>query len=594
MVYKSLSTFVERLKSAGELIEIDEQVDVSLEVTEIVDRLSKSKEYNKALFFRNTESGFPLLINAFGSEKRMAMALNVDSLDSLTVKINQLVSDFLAKPEGFRQKVGMIPKIARIGKWLPKKVSGKGACQQEMLDVIDMQSLPVLKCWPHDGGPFITLPCVHTIHPSTGLGNLGMYRMQIFDRSTVGMHWHKHKTGAMHFNEYKKLGKKMPVSVTLGGDPVYTFAATAPLPENIDEYLLAGFLRDKPVRLVKCLTNDLWVPEDVDFVIEGYVDPEEELTVEGPFGDHTGFYSLADLYPRMHVTAITHRKGAIYPTTIVGIPPMEDAYMAEATEKIFSPLIKLALAPEVVDMHMPVWGVAHNLVLVSINKQYEGQAFKVAQAFWGAGQMMFNKVLMIFDASVDLRDYKATANALFSNFCSSAQILLSRGPLDVLDHSVDVTGVGSKICIDATSCPNKAVEKRNSTNFLFHYCSTGKRLNFEEIKASGEEPESKIALVLEPETEHLSVEHKIWYLLNNIDPQRDIHINETGRTCVLIVDGRKKKHKRKWPNVIVMDKATINKVDQRWSRLFQIPHISSPSLIMEKIVSKGGAESEDI
>ncbi len=592
MAYNSLSGFVESLRRTGELIEVEDQVDVELEVTEIIDRISKSKEHNKALLFKNTESGFPVLINAFGSEKRMSMALGVDSLHTLSKKVNYLVTDLLVKPEGFQQKLAMIPKLARIGKWLPKKASGKGACQHEMLDVVDLQSLPVLRCWPHDGGPFITLPCVHTIHPLSGINNLGMYRMQLFDRSTVGMHWHKHKTGAMHFSEYKKLGIKMPVSVTLGGDPVYTFAATAPLPENIDEYLLAGFLRDKPVRLVKCLTNDLWVPDDVDFVIEGYIDPKEDLCIEGPFGDHTGFYSLADLYPRMHVTAITHRKNAIYPATIVGIPPMEDAYMAEATEKIFSPLIKLTLAPELVDMHMPIWGVAHNLVLVSIKKQYEGQAFKVAQAFWGAGQMMFNKVLIVLDDSINLRNYTEVVKSLLANCHSSQQVLFSKGPLDVLDHSADILGFGSKICIDATTIPDSKTKEQVKNQTSFYYKKAG-RLNIEEFLPDDKDMGFRICFVIEPETEKLSVELKIWYILNNIDPHRDIIIHETGNVFVLVVDGRKKKHMRKWPNVIVMDKATINKVDHRWNRLLPIPFIPSPSLAVEKIIWNDGAECTD-
>ncbi|MDY0279200.1 MAG: menaquinone biosynthesis decarboxylase, partial [Salinivirgaceae bacterium] len=467
MAYTSLSEFIDKLISAHEIIVITEPVDVRLEITEIVDRFSKSADYNKALLFTNTGTDFPVLINALGSDRRMAFALNLDSLDDLTININRIVDSLLVKPQGFMGKLKKIPKLAQIARWMPKKTVGKGKCQEEVLEVVDLEALPILQCWPLDGGPFITLPSVHTVDPTTGISNVGMYRMQVFDRYTTGMHWHKHKTGATHFESYKKLGLKMPIAVTLGGDPAYTFSATAPLPENIDEYLLAGFLRNKAVKLVKCLTNDLWIPEDVDFVIEGYIDPKEPLVTEGPFGDHTGFYSLADLYPKMHVTVISHRKNAVYPTTIVGIPPMEDAYISTATERLFTPLISLSIAPEVIDMHMPIWGVAHNLVLVSIKKQYEGQAFKVAQAFWGAGQMMFNKALIVFDSDVDLRDYNALIKIIVKNLVSSSQIMLSKGPIDVLDHSTNVAGMGGKVCIDCTAQLDIASNDEFSFNYLY-------------------------------------------------------------------------------------------------------------------------------
>ncbi|HZX61752.1 MAG TPA: UbiD family decarboxylase, partial [Bacteroidales bacterium] len=316
MAYKTLSHFIDALESAGELVRIKAFVSPHLEITEITDRISKSN--GKALLFENNGTRFPVLINAFGSEKRMCMALGVDNLDAAGEELGRILQEFLGPKESFLEKLKILPALKEISSWLPRSVKRKGSCQEVIMETPDLTKLPVLTCWPADGGPFITLPVVHTKDPVTGIRNQGMYRMQVFGPALTGMHWHRHKGSAHHFSKYKELGKKMAVSVTLGGDPAYTYAATAPLPENLDEYMLSGFLRKKRVDLVRCLTNELEVPSDVDFVIEGYVNPEEEFIMEGPFGDHTGFYSLADLYPRFHVTCITHRKNAIYPATVVG------------------------------------------------------------------------------------------------------------------------------------------------------------------------------------------------------------------------------------------------------------------------------------
>jgi 4-hydroxy-3-polyprenylbenzoate decarboxylase len=414
----------------------------------------------------------------------------------------------------------MLPQLKEVSSWMPVKVKskrhgkwkmekgdgrrekgegsmghgawGRGTGQEVVMEVPDLNQLPILKCWPADGGRFITLPAVHTVHPETGIPNVGMYRMQVFDKEMTGMHWHRHKTGAAHFEKYKELGRKMPVTVTLGGDPVYIYAATAPMPENLDEYLLAGFLRKKKVRLVKCLTNDLYVPEDVDFVIEGYVDPQEELIWEGPFGDHTGFYSLADWFPRFHVTCITHRKDAVYPATIVGVPPMEDAWIGKATERIFLSPIRLTMIPELTDMDLPFAGVAHNISIVKIKKSYPGQAVKVMHSLWGAGQMMFNKILIVVDdvdkawgiehgawgairknlnseisnhksqinqspiagsqpaADIDIHNYAILAQLFAENFNPAYSLHFSKGPLDILDHSSTAYAFGSKLGIDLT------------------------------------------------------------------------------------------------------------------------------------------------
>jgi len=335
MAYQGLRGFIERLEKEGELIRVTVRVDPELEIAEIADRVSKSLGGGKALFFENNGTGFPLLINAFGSEKRMALALGCDDLDRIGMEIESLFKKLTKPAAGFFDKIRFLPLLSQMASWMPKKISGRGKCQEVVMQKIDLFKLPILKCWPADGGRFITLPCVITRDPDTGSRNVGMYRMQIFGAHLTGMHWHKHKTGARHYAAYKEKGLRMPVSVVIGGDPAYTYAASAPLPDQIDEYLLAGFLRKKRVELVKCLTNDLEVPADADFIIEGYVDPQEELIWEGPFGDHTGFYSLADWYPRFHVTCITHRKDAVYQATVVGIPPQEDAWIGRATERIF-------------------------------------------------------------------------------------------------------------------------------------------------------------------------------------------------------------------------------------------------------------------
>src|SRR5690348_13287169 len=372
MAYKDLHHFTDALEAAGELVRIRAYVNPVLEIAEVTDRVSKSAG-GKALLFENTGSAFPLLINSMGSYRRMCMALGVNELDDCARDIEQLFR-LLTKPkENLLDKLSLLPRLSQFASWMPKVISGRGACQQVVMEDPDLYRMPVMQCWPGDGGPFITLPVIHTRDPMTGIRNVGMYRMQVFSKDMTGMHWHRHKVSARHFAEYRKLKKRMPVAVSLGGDPVYTYAATAPLPDNVDEYMLAGFLRRKKVELVRCLTQpEIEVPADADFVIEGYVDPEEEPVWEGPFGDHTGYYSLPDWYPRFHVTCITHRRNAVYPSTIVGIPPQEDAWIGKATERIFLAPVKMTLVPEIIDMEMPVEGVFHNLVIAKIRKEYPG------------------------------------------------------------------------------------------------------------------------------------------------------------------------------------------------------------------------------
>ncbi|HKP31659.1 MAG TPA: menaquinone biosynthesis decarboxylase, partial [Chitinophagaceae bacterium] len=353
--------------------------------------------------------------------------------------------------ESILDKINLLPKLGQFASWMPKVKSGRGECQEIVMKDPDLTKLPIITCWPKDGGPFITLPVIHTKDPNSGTRNVGMYRMQLFEKNMTGMHWHKHKVSAKHFNEYKKLNKRMPVAVALGGDPVYAYSATAPLPENVDEYMLAGFLRKKKVELVKCITQpDIEVPADADFIIEGYVDPNDELVWEGPFGDHTGYYSLPDWYPRFHVTCITHKKNPVYPATIVGIPPQEDAWLGKATERIFLAPIKMTMVPEIIDMEMPVEGVFHNLVIAQIKKEYAGQGQKVMNAMWGAGQMMFNKILVLADEHVKIQDYESLAKYVFKNLNPSTDINFSQGPMDVLDHSCSKLGFGGKMCLDGT------------------------------------------------------------------------------------------------------------------------------------------------
>jgi 4-hydroxy-3-polyprenylbenzoate decarboxylase len=453
MAYKNQQQFIEALERAGELVRIKEYVNPRLEIAEITDRVSKMPGGGKALLFETTGYDFPVLMNAYGSERRMCLALGVSELNDTAREIEGLFHALSAPKENIIDKLKMLPMLGQFASWMPKVKSGRGECQQVVIqDNPDMTKLPVITCWPKDGGPFVTLPAIHTKDPGSGVRNVGMYRMQVFGPKLTGMHWHKHKVSAKHFSEYKKLGKIMPVAVALGGDPVYAYSATAPLPENVDEYMLAGFLRKKKVELVKCITQpEIEVPADADFVIEGYVDPAEELIWEGPFGDHTGYYSLPDWYPRFHITCITHRKDAVYPATIVGIPPQEDAWLGKATERIFLAPIKMTMAPEIMDMDMPVEGVFHNLVIAQIRKDFAGQAQKIMNALWGAGQMMFNKILVVADEGVKIQDYEALARYVFQNMNPASDIYFSQGPMDVLDHSCSKLGFGGKMCIDGTA-----------------------------------------------------------------------------------------------------------------------------------------------
>jgi len=451
VAYADLREFIERLDDAGELRRISAEVSCELELAEIATRVMHNG--GPALLFENVTGyerspdgpALPVLINHFGSPGRMAWALGADDIEEVAARITELLER--DPPQRLGEKLRLGGQLLRLASWMPKTVKS-GPCQEVVQDPPDLRRWPVLKCWPADGGRFLTLPMVFTDHPETGRRNVGMYRMQVYDGQTTGMHWHRHKVGAMHYALHERSGTRMPVAVALGGDPAITYAATAPMPEDLDEMMLASFLRRRPVELVKCTTCDLEVPADAEIVIEGHVEPHERRT-EGPFGDHTGYYSAADEYPVFHVTRITHRRDPIYPATVVGPPPMEDCYMAKATERLFLPLLRLVL-PEIVDMNLPVVGVFHNLAIVSIRKSYPGHARKVMNGLWGAGQLMFTKVIVVVDEDVDVQNTEEVAWRALNAIDPRRDVVFAEGPVDALDHAASDPFVGSKMGIDAT------------------------------------------------------------------------------------------------------------------------------------------------
>ncbi len=559
----NIKNFIAELEKSGELITIETPVSPNLEIAELTDRQCKSPGGGKALLFTNTGTKFPVITNIMGSNSRINKALSVNNLSEIEQRIDSLFTKVMSPKMSLWEKLSLLPTLKEVSTAMPKRKKGKGECQEVQMEV-DLSQIPILTSAPHDPAPFVTLPMVHTIDPDNGSQNVGMYRMQVIDNQTTGMHWHIHKTGANHYRKYKERGEKMPVTVCLGGDPIYTFAATAPLPEGIDEYMLAGFIQRKPVELVKCTESNIYIPSDVDFVLEGYVDPSEELFYEGPFGDHTGFYSLEDYYPKFHITRITHRKNAIYPATIVGIPPMEDFYFALASERIFVEPIRKIIAPEVVDMLMPMEGVAHNIVLVSIKKSYPAQAFKVAAALWGAGQMGFNKCLVILShkPGVSIKD----------NFLESIKTMnplrdctIVNGTLDVLDHATPTTGMGGKIAIDLTE--KLPVELLGSE----HPTGLEVRISHENSLESG-----VIKIVID---NHIPLDTPLgvitWLTGANCDPMRDITVSSSGA----VIDARAKiALLERHPQIVTQSSTVIELVDSRWGEYMIGDFIESPSL----------------
>ncbi|OHB37169.1 MAG: menaquinone biosynthesis decarboxylase [Planctomycetes bacterium RIFCSPHIGHO2_02_FULL_50_42] len=445
MAYKDLREFIAKLEQSGQLHRVKIEVDPELEITEITDRVTKAG--GPALLFEKVKgSNIPLLINAMGSYERMSMALGGRSLDEIAHEIEELTRP--KPPKSFMDKLKFIPTLMKLSNFPPKMVS-HAHCQEVVItDNPSLYKFPIIKCWPKDGGRFITLPAVFTKNPKTGTRNAGMYRLQVYDERTTGMHWHMHHDGARHYRMYREEGKRTEVAAALGGDPAITYAATAPMPPDIDEMMLAGLLRNHPVEMVKCKTIDMEVPADAEIVLEGYVEPAE-TRLEGPFGDHTGYYSLADQFPVFHITCITHRRNPIYPTTIVGQPPQEDYFMGKATERIFLPLLKLTI-PEIVDFNMPMFGVFHNCVFVSIDKQYPFHAKKVMSSIWGMGQMMFSKIIVVVDKDVNVQNQDEVLWRMSNNIDPRRDIVFVDGPLDELDHACPIPKAGSKMGIDAT------------------------------------------------------------------------------------------------------------------------------------------------
>jgi 4-hydroxy-3-polyprenylbenzoate decarboxylase len=624
MAFESLNEFVSLLEKEGELVRIKTQVSPDLEIAEINDRFIKNG--GKALLFENViGSDFPVLINAMGSKRRIEMVFGVSEIEDVAKEIHAIFELISSPKNGLLSKLKMLPEFKKIASWTPTRSSKKGRCQEVNMDKVDMSKLPVLTTWPFDGGPFITFPVVHSLSYGNNAHNMGMYRMQVLDDKTTCMHWHLHKGGANHYAAYKAAGEKMPVTVTLGGDPAYTYAATAPLPEEIDEYILAGFLRKKSVKLVKCITNDIYIPEDVDFVLEGYVDPSEDLILEGPFGDHTGYYSLADMYPKFHITHITHRKNPIFPATVVGIPPQEDAFIGLATERIFLAPIKMTMVPEIYDMHMPAEGVFHNVVLNSIKKSFPGQSMKVMNALWGAGQMMFNKYLVILDEEVKLTDYQAVLEAIVKNSDPINDVMFSRGPMDVLDHASARFAEGGKMGIDATRKkslkklnPRIDVERvmkldgvieidhsfiDNGLGLLIIKLAKSKNIARKVSQALyGKDLISDIGYVVYIEEVAVITDYGdvLWRLANNSDPNRDnfyVHDAEGIAFPTLFIDGLRKtlaedNFNRDWPNIVCMDEKTIQLVDSRWEEYQIGEFLESPSIKYRAQLYDGEAVAE--
>lgn len=601
-MYRNLSEFIARLEREGELQRVSVPVDPVYEIAEITDRMSKQPDGGKALLFEQTGTPFPVLTNMMGSDRRMAMALGVESLDELTRRLDDLLQQAVTPKNSLLDKLRMLPLLAEMSRWLPRTSSSRGRMSAGRAAggggvarcAAGAQVLAVRRRTLRDAAA--------GAHPRsrTGIRNVGMYRLQLFDARTTGMHWHLHKTGARHYEGYRRAGRRMPVSVALGGDPAYTYAATAPMPDNMDEYLLAGFLRRRPVKLVKCITNDIYVPADCDFVIEGYVDPSEPKTVEGPFGDHTGFYSLTDEYPRFHVTAVTRRRDAVYPATLVGIPPQEDAYIAKATEKIFLAPIRLAVQPEVKELTMPVFGTAHNLAVVSIDRRYRGQAHKVAQGLWGAGQMMFNKYLVITGEDCDVHDPDRLA-ALLRRAEFPRDLIVSEGVYDVLDHATATPGFGGKLAFDLTeidpSAPAEAVrlpERFELTPGLVEVADGlagkwGALLLFADDTVE-QKPDLAAFLARNPcrgiryvvlfdgHARTLRPDELLWLAAANTDPRRDVEC----RDGVLCADARSKRpgiagNPSRFPNVVTSLPEVVRKVDERWAEYGLGERLESPS-----------------
>ena len=584
--------FIRELEAKGLLRRVRVEVDPELEISEIYDRVVKKG--GPALLFENVKgSSMPVLINQFGTWERMCLALGREPGD-IGKSLMALVK---TKPP---RSFGEAFRLARLAKdvlsFPPRRVR-RAKCQEVVLtgDHVDLTKIPVLKCWPLDAGRFVTLPQVYTRDPETGERNMGMYRMQVFDRNTTGMHWQTHKHGTEHYRKAQRMGlKRLEVAVALGGDPALTYGATAPLPPGFDEVMFCGYIRRERVRLVKCKTVDLEVPADADVVLEGYVDPQEPLAMEGPFGDHTGYYSLADLFPKFHVTAVTHRKDAVYPTTVVGIPPQEDGPMGKATERLFLELMRFQI-PEIVDMNMPVEGTFHNLMLVSIRKRYPGHARKAMMSLWGAGLVSLEKVVVVFDEDVDVQDPKAALARVMDRLDPLRDLLVvDQVPTDTLDHAAPRPDLGSHLGIDATTplpgeVPRRAPPARTDAMpssdrlrdhapELVSVVQAHPRLLLASIRKErahqardvmqrlwkGGVPPDVAIVVYEADVDLRDGSAVVFHATANLDPARDVLLTPEGRLGVDATIKRPEEGAREWPPIIRMDEETKRKVDARW------------------------------
>jgi len=596
-VYKNLRNFIDHLEKNGELLIVDREVSPYLEISKFTDRESKKPRGGKALLFTHVKnSDVPVATNIFGSPRRICMALGVNHLDELGARVHKYLN--LSPPGSFKDAFAMLPMALEASRFFPRAFKGKTPPCQEVVYKgadVDLSRLPILHCWPRDAGPFVTLPLVFTRSLVTGKRNMGMYRLQVFDKNTTGMHWHIHKDGSHFFNEYREAGCRMPVSVAIGADPATTYAATAPMPRGVDELLLAGFIRKKPVVMAKCLTNDLTVPAEAEFVLEGFVTPGE-LRREGPFGDHTGYYSLADDYPVFHVTAVTHRENPVYSATLVGPPPMEDCYLAKATERLFLPMLQMVM-PEVRDYWLPWEGVFHNIVVVSLDKEFPGHAQKLISGLWGQGQMSFCKVITVVDKEINPQDTAAVIDLLVGRLDIMTDLTHAKGILDVLDHSSPFANFGAKLGIDLTrrfpgepprsrrtSLPSKDTgvdligrikdrvpESINCRHLFEDRESHGTPAN-RFLAVSVARPDNKssretgrelmdipalspfnIVILFDREIDLSNGSLMLWKVFNNVDPARDIDF--VGHRVVVNAckKGPADGHDRPWPDELTFD-----------------------------------------
>ena len=605
MAYYSLREFIEQLEINNELIRITDQVSPILEISEITDRISKQFGGGKALLFENVESSkIPVLINAFGSTKRINLALGVQNIEKIPADIDKYLK--IVPPSSLLEKIKLLPMLLEAAAFPPKIVSSNQALCQEIIysgDDVDLEKLPILQCWPSDAGRFITFPIVINRSIDRKLRNVGLYRMQVYDKKTTGMHWHIHKDGAHFFHDFRKANKVMECAVAIGADPTVCYAASAPLPYGIDEFLFAGFIRKSPVPLVKCKTVDLEVPATAEIVLEGFIDPSE-MKLEGPFGDHTGYYSQDGDYPVFHITAITHRKNPIYLTTLVGKPPQEDFYLGKATERIFLPLMRTQL-PEIIDMNMPAEGVFHNLVIISIEKRFPMQARRLMSALWGMGQMSFVKTIVVFDHTVDIQDTSTLLDKLFNQIDFTHDLFFSEGILDVLNHASDRAVYGSKLGIDLTekikgedefkrtltnissppslspeniietfteitSC--KIIEKKNNHKVALatidkKFINQGISI-IEKFMSDDNFSLITVLVILEGHENINDSSTVMWKILNNIDPKRDIHLFKNRMGIDVTCKTGEKNYAQIWPDEITMSSQVIKTVDQKWKKMF--------------------------